>query len=126
MNGIPAIPPPLNEPVLSYAPGTSERAELKAELESQASQVIDVPLIIGGEEIRTGNTFDVVMPHSHGHVIARAHEAGPAEIERAIEAALDARADWSTTQWEDRAAIFLRAAELLAGPWRQKLNAATK
>jgi len=125
MNGIPAIPPPLNEPVLSYAPGTSERAELKAELESQASQVIDVPLIIGGEEIRTGNTFDVVMPHSHGHVIARAHEAGPAEIERAIEAALDARADWSTTQWEDRAAIFLRAAELLAGPWRQKLNAAT-
>ncbi len=125
MNGIPAIPPPSNEPVLTYAPGTDERAELKAELAAQASQVIDIPLIIGGEEIRTGNTFDVVMPHAHGHVLARAHGAGPEEVERAVAAALDAHADWSTTRWEDRAAIFLRAAELLAGPWRQKLNAAT-
>jgi 1-pyrroline-5-carboxylate dehydrogenase len=125
MNGIPAIPPPSNEPVLTYAPGTSERADLKAELELQASQVVDIPLVIGGEEIRTGNTFDVVMPHSRGHVIARAHEAGAEQIDRAVEAALDAHADWSTTSWEDRAAIFLRAAELLAGPWRQKLNAAT-
>lgn len=125
MNSIPAILPPSNEPVLTYAPGTSERAELKAELEAQASQVIDIPLIIGGEEIRTENTFDVVMPHARGHVIARAHGAGPEEIERAVAAALDAHADWSVTRWEDRAAIFLRAAELLAGPWRQKLNAAT-
>ncbi len=125
MNGIPSIPPPSNEPVLSYAPGTSERTELKAELETQASQVIEIPLIIGGNEIRTGNTFDVVMPHSHGHVLARAHEAGPEEIDLAVAAALDAHADWSTTRWEDRASVFLRAAELLAGPWRQKLNAAT-
>jgi 1-pyrroline-5-carboxylate dehydrogenase len=125
MNGIPTTPPPSNEPVLTYALGTNERAELKAELAAQASQVIDIPLIIGGEEIRTGNTFDVVMPHAHGHVIARAHGAGPEEVERAVAAALDAHADWSTTRWEDRAAIFLRAAELLAGPWRQKLNAAT-
>ncbi len=125
MNGIPMIPPPANEPVLSYAPGTIERAELKAELEAQAEQVVEIPLIIGGEEVYTGKTFDVVMPHAKGHVIARAHEVDPEHVDRAVAAATAARAEWSTTRWEDRAAVFLRAAELLAGPWRQKLNAAT-
>ena len=125
MNGHPAIPLPRNEPVLSYAPGTAERAELKAELAAQAAQVIDIPLVIAGEEIRTGDTFDVVMPHAHGHVIATAHKAGPNEVAKAVEAANEAHRDWSTTHWEDRAAIMLTAADLLAGPWRAKMNAAT-
>jgi 1-pyrroline-5-carboxylate dehydrogenase len=125
MNGIPSVPPIVNEPILSYSPGTPERLELKAELEVQANQVVDIPLVIGGEEIRTGNTLDVVMPHAHGHVIARAHQAGPDEIERAVSAAQDAHAEWSTMRWDDRAAVFLKAADLLAGPWRAKLNAAT-
>ena len=125
MNGTPIIPPPVNEPVLSYAPGTPERADLKAELEAQAARVVDIPLVIDGEEVRTGNTFDVVMPHGHGHVIARAHKAGPAEVQKAVEAANAAQRGWSMTPWEDRAAIFLKAADLLAGPWRAKVNAAT-
>jgi 1-pyrroline-5-carboxylate dehydrogenase len=125
MNGNPRIPPPVNEPVLSYAPGTPERAELKQELDRQANLVVDIPLVIGGEEIRTGETFDIVVPHDHGQVIGRAHRAGPEEITKAVEAALEARHEWSTTRFEDRAAIFLRFADLLAGPWRQKLNAAT-
>ena len=125
MNGIPAIPPPINEPVFSYAPGSPERAELKSELEAQASQVVDIPLVIGGEEVRTGNTFDVVMPHAHGHVLARAHRAGPAEVQRAVDAANAAHREWSTMRWEDRVAVFMKAADLLAGPWRAKLNAAT-
>jgi len=125
MHGRYETPTPINEPVLDYAPGSPERAELKAELETQASTVVDVPLIIGGEEIRTGDTFDVVMPHAHGHVLARGHRAGPEEVERAIDAAEDAHHAWSTTRWEDRLAVFLKAADLLAGPWRAKLNAAT-
>ena len=125
MNGIPVIPPPVNEPILSYGPGSAERAELKAELAVQADQVVDIPLIIGGEEVRTGNTFDVVMPHAHGHVIAKAHMAGPKEIDGAIRAAEAAHREWSMMLWEDRAAVFLKAADLLAGPWRAKLNAAT-
>lgn len=125
MNGIPVIPSPVNEPVLSYAPGTPERAELKAELDLQAARVVDIPLIIGGEEVRTGDTFDVVMPHAHGHVIAKAHKAGADEVQRAVDAANAAHREWSMTRWEDRAAVFLKAADLLAGPWRAKINAAT-
>jgi len=125
MNGIPRIPSPVNEPILNYAPGSAERAELKAELEAQASQVVDIPLVIGGKEIRTGETFDVVMPHAHGHVLAKAHKAGPAEIQMAVDAANAAHRQWSTARWDDRAAVFLKAADLLAGPWRQKLNAST-
>jgi 1-pyrroline-5-carboxylate dehydrogenase len=125
MNGIPAPPPPINEPILSYAPGSSERVELEAELERQASEVVDIPLIIAGEEIRTGNTIDVVMPHAHGHVLARAHMAGPAEVRSAIDAAHDAHREWSTMRWDDRVAVFLKAADLLAGPRRARLNAAT-
>ncbi len=125
MNGIPVIPSPVNEPVLSYAPGTPERAELKAELDAQAARVVDIPLIIGGEEVRTGDTFDVVMPHAHGHVIAKAHKAGADEVQRAVDAANAAHREWSMTRWEDRAAVFLKAADLLAGPWRAKINAAT-
>ncbi len=125
MSGIYSTPHPVNEPVLSYAPGTPERAELKAELEAQASTVIDIPLIIGGEEVRTGNTVDVVMPHAHGHLLARAHQAGPDEVRRAIDAANAAHAEWSTMPWQARAAVFMRAADRAAGPWRARLNAST-
>jgi len=125
MYGNPTIPRPTNEPVLTYAPGTPERDVLKRELDAQAARVVDIPLVIGGKEVRTGDTFDVVMPHAHGHVIARAHRAGPKEVEAAVNAALDARHDWSRTPWEERAAVFMRAADLLAGPFRQVLNAAT-
>ena len=125
MNGNTTAPPPVNEPVLTYAPGTPERAELKKELESQSSTVVDIPLVIGGEEIRTGNTINVVMPHAHSHVLATVHQAGADEVRQAVVAAAAAHREWSTTRWEDRAGIFLRAADLLAGPWRQKMNAAT-
>jgi 1-pyrroline-5-carboxylate dehydrogenase len=125
MNGNPIFPRPANEPVRTYAPGTPERSALTLELDAQAGQVVDVPLVIGGEEVRTGDTFDVVMPHAHGHVIARAHRAGPKEVEAAVAAALEARHDWSRTPWEERAAVFMRAADMLAGPRRQVLNAAT-
>jgi 1-pyrroline-5-carboxylate dehydrogenase len=125
MSGNVKVPPPVNEPVLSYAPGTPERAALKARLDEMASEIIEIPLLIGGEEIRTGDTLDVVMPHDHGHVLAKAHKAGPAEVKKAVAAAMDAHHDWSRMRWEDRAAVFLTAAELLAGPWRQTLNAST-
>ncbi len=120
-----AVPAPVNEPVLGYAPGSPERKELKEKLDRMASQVVDIPLIIGGDEIRTGDTDTVVMPHRHGHVLAKFHKAGPEEIRRAIEAAREAWREWAFWPWEDRVAVFLRAAELLSGPWRQVLNAAT-
>jgi 1-pyrroline-5-carboxylate dehydrogenase len=125
MNGNVKVPATRNEPVFSYAPGTPERAEAKTTLEEMAAQQIDIPLIIGGEEIRTGDTLDVLVPHNHGHVIAKAHKAGPEEVKKAAAAAMAAHHDWSTMRWEDRAAIFLKAADLLAGPWRQTLNAST-
>jgi len=111
--------------VRSYAPGSPERAELQARLKELESDRIDLPLVIGGEEVRTGDTTDVVMPHRKSHVLAEMHQGGPDEVERAITAAGEAWHDWSRTSWEDRAAVFLRAAELLAGPWRSTLNAAT-
>jgi len=119
------VPAPTNEPVLEYAPGSPERAELTAEIERQRAEVIEIPVIIGGQEIHTGDMHDVVMPHAHGHVIARCHMAAEAEAQAAIEAARDAWRDWSNWNWEDRAAILLRAADLLAGPWRARVNAAT-
>lgn len=125
IHGIARTPPPVNEPVRSYAPGSSERTSLKRRLEAMYSEVIDIPLILGGEEVRTGDLLEVVCPHEHGHVLARCHQAGPAEIERAIHCSLEAWREWSETPWEERAAVFLKAAELLAGPWRDTLNAAT-
>jgi len=118
-------PTPVNEPVLDYAPGSPERAELAAEIERQRAEVVEIPLIIGGREVRTDELHDVVMPHDHGHVIARFHMAAEAETAAAIEAAREAWRDWSNWNWEDRAAVLLRAADLLAGPWRAKVNAAT-
>lgn len=119
------IPSPVNEPVLSYAPGTPERTALKAELQAQSGRVVDVPLIIGGKEVRTGKTRDVVMPHCHSHVIAKVHQAGPGEIEAAVKAAKDAWDGWANASYQARAAVWLKAADLLAGPYRAIVNAAT-
>jgi 1-pyrroline-5-carboxylate dehydrogenase len=119
------VPEPYNEPVLGYEPGSPERDALRRRLDELSSQRLDIPLVIGGEGVETGDTFEAVMPHRRSHVLADVHKGGAAEVERAIAAAADAWEDWSRTPWEDRAAVFLRAAELLAGPWRQTLNAAT-
>ena len=119
------LPEAGNEAVLSYAPGSRERALLKAELERQFQAVVDIPLIIGGQELRTGNLLDVVCPHDHGHVLARCHQAGEAEIRQAIAAALAAKAAWEATPWEERAALFYRMASLISTKYRYVLNAAT-
>jgi 1-pyrroline-5-carboxylate dehydrogenase len=124
-HGIFRVPEPFNEPVRSYAPGTPEREELRLRLQEMESQQLEIPLVIGGERVTTGNTFKSVEPHKRSHVLATVHKGGAAEVERAIAAAADAWEDWSRTPWEERAAVLLRAAELLAGPWRQTLNAAT-
>jgi 1-pyrroline-5-carboxylate dehydrogenase len=124
-NGRPRIPAPRNEPVLSYAPGTPERAALKAKLAELSSREIEIPLVIGGREVRTGRLAEARVPHRHAQRLARWHQAGPAEVQAAVEAAAAARRTWGAMDPHDRAAIFLRAADLLAGPWRQTLNAAT-
>jgi len=124
-NGAYRIPEPRNEPVLTYAPGTPERAALKARLAELGGRELEIPLVIGGREVRTGRLADARVPHRHAQRLARWHQAGPAEVQAAIEAAMAARKGWAATAPHDRAAIFLRAAELLAGPWRQILNAAT-
>jgi len=124
-NGVFEVPLPTNERVLSYAPGTPEREGIREELRRMSQRRIDIPARIGGRSVRTGDTAEVVMPHDHAHVLATWHKCKRAEVERAIRAALDAHATWSRTPWHHRAAIFLKAADLLAGPYRQVLNAAT-
>ncbi len=119
------VPPPQNEPVRAYAPGSAERTALKRTLSALAEEEIEVPLHIGGKEIRTGRTAPMTMPHAHGHRLGTFHKAGAEEVHAAIEAAEEARPEWAAMPWEDRAAIFLRAAELLAGPWRDRVNAST-
>lgn len=124
-SGIRSVLPPVNEPIKSYAPGSPEKASLKARLASMAAETIDIPLIIGGREIRTGDLGKAVMPHKHGHVLATWHHARPKDVHAAIAAAQSAKAEWASWPWEDRAAVFLKAADLLATTWRDTLNAAT-
>jgi 1-pyrroline-5-carboxylate dehydrogenase len=123
--GIFRPPTPTNEPVKEYAPGSPEREQLRRRLDQMQSERIELPLVIGGENVTTGTTAEVVMPHKKSHVLADADQGGQAEVDRAIRAAADAWEDWSRLPWEERAAVFLRAAELLSGPWRPTLNAAT-
>jgi len=120
-----AIPKPINEPILNFSPGSPERASLQAKLKELSAKEIEIPLLIGGAEVRTGDTGTCVMPHNHGHVLARFHQAGPAEVAQAISAAKDAWADWSRTPLDERAQIFLKMAKLLAGPYRDIINAST-
>lgn len=124
-NGIFSVPYPKNEPVLEYAPSSSERHSLKAELKRQSELVVDVPIIIGGNEIRTEEKRSVVMPHDHSHTLAHFYYAGKDEIKKACQAALKAKASWSALPFEHRAAIFLKAAELISTKYRALINAAT-
>ncbi len=125
MDGIIKIPKPINEPVTSYAPGTPERNSLKAQLEKMLKEEIEIPLIIGGKEIRTGHLGECRCPHDHRHLLGRFHQAGPKEIEMAIQEAQKAWQEWSEMDWVSRASIFLRAAELLSKKYRTLLNGAT-
>jgi 1-pyrroline-5-carboxylate dehydrogenase len=124
-NGTRRVPPPVNEPVKAHAPGSPERVELKARLKAMAGERIEIPLVIGGKEVRSAETAKAVMPHDHAHVLADWHKASKEHVAQAIEAAAAARREWARWPWEDRAAVFLRAAELLATGWRATLNAAT-
>jgi 1-pyrroline-5-carboxylate dehydrogenase len=124
-NAISHVPVPVNEPVRSYAPGSAERASLKKRLGEMMGETIDIPIVIGGKEIRTGDTGKAVCPHDHGHVLATYHQAGAKEVELAAQGAKEAWHDWSEMDWEDRLSVFLRAADLLTGPWRDTVNGAT-
>ena len=124
-NGIVRVPEPRNEPVLGFAPGSPERTALQAACASMSRREIEIAPVIGGRRVRTGKTSRAVLPHEHAHVLATWHKAGAREVERAVAAARGAWHDWSRMPWESRAAIFLKAADLLAGPWRHRLNAAT-
>jgi len=123
-NGIVSTPQPVNEPIRAYAPGSPEKASLKAKMQEMLAEQIEIPLIIGGKEVRTGNTAKAVCPHDHRHTLGVYHKAGEQEVLQAIEAAGQAWKIWSEMPWEHRAAVMLKAAELLAGPWRDTINAA--
>jgi 1-pyrroline-5-carboxylate dehydrogenase len=123
--GIFTPPAPVNEPVLSYAPGTPERAELQARLGTMTDERISIPMVIGGKDVYADETFESVMPHRKSHVLADVARGGPEHVQQAIDAARAAHEEWSRTPWHERVAVFLRASELLAGPWRSTINAAT-
>jgi 1-pyrroline-5-carboxylate dehydrogenase len=125
MSGTPNIPRPNNEPVLSYAPGTAERTALKGALTAVGSERPDIPAVVGGREIRSGTTQNVISPHCHARVLATLHHADGATIDAAVRSAVEAQRDWAHWRFEDRASVFLKAADLLATTWRQRLNAAT-
>ena len=124
-NAIYSFKEPANEPVQTYLPGSKERILLEKELDHQSNTLIDIPLIIGGKEIRTGNTDKVVMPHNHKHILANYHKAGEKEVRMAIQAALEAKKAWLEISWIERASILYKAAELISKKYRYKLNAAT-
>jgi 1-pyrroline-5-carboxylate dehydrogenase len=119
------VPEPVNEPVKSYASGSPERSELQAMLKEFRAQQVDVPMYIGGEEVRSGNKKPIKPPHDHQHLLGHFHEGDASHVEQAINAAMGAKHAWESMEWEQRAAIFLKAADLLAGPYRAKINAAT-
>ena len=125
VNGIRRVPPPVNEPVKSYAPGSPEKAELKARLAAMSKECADIPAVINGKEVRTGDLVDVRSPHNHQQVIGRFHRARKEDVEAAIKTSGEAQKEWGSWKWEDRAAVMLRAAELLATTWRSTMNAAT-
>src|ERR1700744_2894015 len=119
------VPTPQNEPVLNYGPGRGERAALKAALDEARSKQIDIPMYIGGKEVRTGKKLEIRPPHDHKHLLATFSEGDASHVTDAIDAALAAKAAWENLPWEQRASIFLKAADLIAGPYRAEINAAT-
>jgi 1-pyrroline-5-carboxylate dehydrogenase len=123
--GIYPVPVAVNEPVKSYLPGSPERIALKEELERMRNSTKDVPMYIGSEEVRTGKTHTMSPPHNHKHALGEFHEGDKSHVEQAINAALGAKEAWANMPWEQRASIFLKAAELMAGPYRAKVNAST-
>lgn len=125
MNAVYNIPPAFNEPVLNYAPNSSERIALKDALKEARSKVMDIPMYINGKEVRTGNTKTLNPPHDHQHLLGHFHQGDASHVKEAIDAALAAKEKWAAMEWEQRASIFLKAADLLAGPYRYKMNAAT-
>ncbi|HHG83720.1 MAG TPA: L-glutamate gamma-semialdehyde dehydrogenase [Bacteroidetes bacterium] len=124
-NAIFKVPIPTNEPVLSYAPGSAERIELQAEVDLLLAQQLDIPMFIGGEEIRTSDKRSMSPPHDHQHILGHFSRGDATHVNAAIHAALQARDKWAATPWQDRAAVFLKAADLLVGPYRARMNAAT-
>ncbi|MBN8226090.1 L-glutamate gamma-semialdehyde dehydrogenase [Corallococcus macrosporus] len=125
LNAIPRVPAPKNEPVLSYAPGTPERAELQSTLKRMSGERIDIPVVIGGKHVKSSKTDTVRMPHRHQHVLATLHEADAGHVEQAIQNAMSVKEDWARMPFHARAAIFLRAAELLTTRYRPLLNASS-
>src|SRR5262245_58533271 len=119
------VPQPVNEPVKSYAPGSAEKIALKKALARMSAEEIEIPIVVGGKEVRTGSVENVTMPHAHARRIATFHQAGANDVAAAIESAEKARPAWAAMPWEERAAIFLRAAEMLATTHRDVVNAAT-
>jgi len=119
------VPIPDNEPILSYAPGSDEKAALDQTLAELKAAPIDIPMFINGEEVRTGTKIEITSPHNHKLVLGHYHQGGETEVKKAVEAALEAQKSWALVPWEHRAAIFLKAAELIAGPYRHVINAAT-
>lgn len=124
-DGIFTTPSPTNEPILGYAPGSPERISLEAEVARQLGEVVEIPCVVGGKEIYTGATVDVTNPGDHSHILAKAHMATPEVIESAVQASLAAQHEWAALPWQERAAVLLKAADLLAGKYRDRLNAAT-
>lgn len=124
-NGIFKVRTPVNEPIFTYKPGSAEKLAVKQELKRLQAEVLEIPLLIGGKEVKTNNLKEVKIPHKHAHIIARYHLASEKELEAAAVAASEARATWQKLDWHERAAIFLKAAELISGPWRATINAAT-
>ena len=121
-SGVRQLPDPVNEPIRNYAPGSSERAELQARLKAMEGERADIPVVIGGKEIRTGETAQAVSPHKHRHVTATYHKATDDDVRAAIASGKEAWKEWSEWTWEERAAVFLKAADLLATTHRQRVD----
>jgi 1-pyrroline-5-carboxylate dehydrogenase len=118
-------PEPVNEPVHDYPPGSPERTRLKRRLEEMSGERIDIPMVIGGKDVTSGDIYEAVMPHNTKHVLGDVHQSTAEHLQQAVDAAREAHVEWAALPWTERAAVFLRAAELLAGPWRDTINAST-